>query len=369
MNVEIVGQDHGRPARCRCDADLRDRVPVLRAHVGETLAVGRPARRPHPEAGVRNPRRVATRRRHHPDVGVLLDVGVHALRQERDARPVRRPRGQTGRRALLIVGQLPGRARRGIDHPHLPALPIVVPRAIRLVRRMAIVPDVGLLVPLARRPTRRMAGGRGLADARQPRPVRRPREGVHAILQVRHPARLSAAIEAKHVHLRSGRGRRRRRVRLGPRREERDPATVGAPLGAPGTLHRRELPGRLAAIRGRDPDARRPAVLLSVDAVDDKRHECSVRGQRGIGQRPQLVEVLWRQSPRSRRGGRDHRQRDDREDEEGGNADASSHHLTSSGGSPLDRSTAFSAASSPDSAASSFASEAASSSDSSAKTA
>ncbi|OLC53871.1 MAG: hypothetical protein AUH85_13205 [Chloroflexi bacterium 13_1_40CM_4_68_4] len=176
----VPGVDRVRRAACRRSHPnmVVDRVGgsrVVVSEVGEVRAVGR-------EGGVllwpirrRDPRDRASYDVEHVHVahGVAVAI-VGAVRNEREARRVRRPRRLEV--VPVAVGELGGPARGGVDEPEMAAPQIEETLLVALVAQPVV--DAHFRLGRASRPV-------GLRDHDQARAVRRPRQVLHVVVENR----------------------------------------------------------------------------------------------------------------------------------------------------------------------------------------
>ena len=281
--------------------------------VDDRLPVGAPPRRlVGAGVGRQLPRRPRAARRvggDHPDVGVVVRVGVGAaVGDERDGVPVGTPR-----RVGLVVGaggDLGERAARHREHVEVRAQSVEIPGPVPLE-----------LQPRDHLGSRALAGpGRGERIANrehEPGAVRRPLVSIHALRDVgERPRFAAAAVEGPHLRLGLAGRIRRRAGPPRPRRQEREVAAVGTPPGLTRRVARcRERDGAAGGPRVQrgHPQRRLAAVGLEIESPHDigdpaavgadlripdlLQGEQIIDGERPLGRR----RWWWRSGARARR--------------------------------------------------------------------
>ena len=295
--VDLFGdQLRRRAARRGRDIDLRKLPPHGLAGKGDLAAIGRPARLCIFKLVIGNLRQSAAFGRNYPDVFIvaLVVLLAGAVGYEGDARRIGRPL-RIGIVPVFAGCDLLGGARRGIRHPQVAAFVVVPARVVELIGDVRIVPHVALAL---RRGD--VVARSGAAQHHESGRIRRPLEGIHAVLQTRSHLRFPA-IQAEYPDLRlCGCGA------FGvSRREEGQAGPIGTPSGRVGIEAFGAQPPRSGIpVRGHRPDRRATPVRLLVDRGQDVGYLLAVRRNMSIA-RKLKCEIVFR-GDASLRGARGH---------------------------------------------------------------
>ncbi len=274
----------------RRDHDLRWRFLGGGRHVRDRLSVGRPARRVVGTFGRGDLRqRAAAVGADRPDIGIAAAVVLvsSSIRDERDARAVRRPL-RIGVVPVVAVRDLMRAAGGEVHDPDVRSLVVVPAGVVELVRQVRVVANV------AQRGRRPLVARTGAAQARGAVSRRRRHAVGDAVHDARHLARRPAG-ERQNPQLRPVRSRapgRAAGARVGrrARRDEFDRRIVGEPSR---TARRPRFvdqhAGGRASIGRRDPHGGDSPILRAVHARDD------VHDARAVGRDVRIGDELERE--------------------------------------------------------------------------
>ncbi len=228
--------------------------------------------------------------RDHPDVGVVVAVGVGGtVAREGDAATVGRPGGL----AVVVVprGDLGHGPGRDVEHVEVGAVPVEVADVVELELAAVDHPRRRVLRLLLAALDCQLLGGGVLQHQHHALAVRRPLVVAHPLRGVGQLRRLAAlAIERPHLVLTVlGRG------------QERQVAAVRAPPRVRGRPLRARHRHRLPAGRRDHPDAVHRRILLEVGGGDAVGHPAPVRADLRLVDGADSEVVVNGQVPRRRR--------------------------------------------------------------------